>query len=180
MYRGVHSSFIEAKIEIDSMNPSVKQRPPWYRGVKLRQSLESEKYGELCGHELDKIIDELLTNPAFTWLGASGIVSFLGMAYPTLRDMMWTWNLHKLRFVQIAADTPEGDPEIRKIAGSSAIRCWRRYRLFVDSGGCQLPVDPAILYRRLYPGKTRRLDSQLSNWSDFRHVETGAGAVRKG
>ena len=31
MYRGVHSSFIEAKIEIDSMNPSVKQRPPLYR-----------------------------------------------------------------------------------------------------------------------------------------------------
>jgi hypothetical protein len=35
--------------------------------------------------------------------------------------------------IKIAADTPEIDPEIPKIAASSAIRCWRRYHLFVDS-----------------------------------------------
>ena len=82
------------------MQSSVKQRPPWYRGLKLRQWLESEKYGELSGHELDEIIDESLTNPSFSWRGAAGLASFLGLDQKALRDMIWTWNGQKLRFVQ--------------------------------------------------------------------------------
>jgi hypothetical protein len=47
------------------MNPSLKLCLPWYRGLKLRQWLESEEYGELNGHELDEIIDESLTIISF-------------------------------------------------------------------------------------------------------------------
>jgi hypothetical protein len=79
------------------MNPSLKLCLPWYRGLKLRQWLESEKYGELSGHELDEIIDESLTNPSFSWRGAAGLASFLGLDQKALRDMIWTWNGHKIR-----------------------------------------------------------------------------------
>ena len=83
------------------MQSSVKQRPPWYRGLKLRQWLESEKYGELSGHELDEIIDESLTNPYFSWHGAAGLASFLGLDQKALRDMIWTWNGHKIRLYKL-------------------------------------------------------------------------------
>ena len=49
--------------------PSPKQRPAWYRGEKLIKSLDTEICGELSGHELDEIIDEILTNPKFEWNG---------------------------------------------------------------------------------------------------------------
>ncbi len=39
---------------------SPKQRPAWYHGEKMIKSLDTESCGELCGHQLDEIIDEIL------------------------------------------------------------------------------------------------------------------------
>jgi hypothetical protein len=41
---------------------SPKQRPAWYHGEKMIKSLDTESCGELCGHQLDEIIDEILLN----------------------------------------------------------------------------------------------------------------------
>lgn len=161
---------------------SPKQRPAWYRGEKLIKSLDTERCGELSGQELDEIIDETLTNPVFKWNGKDGLASFLGLNCDAMKDMIWTWNKHKILFAKIAADTPYGNSAIINIAGRHAKRCWQRYRHFVDSGGCQLPVDPAILYQNLHPRtkKTLRLSPELSSWSEFRRVNVGAVGVNAG
>ena len=173
-------------MELDSILnhnlPSPKQRPAWYRGEKLIKLLDTESCGELNGHELDEIIDETLTNPEFKWTGKDGIASFLGLNYDAMKDTIWTWNKHKILFAKIAADTPYRGSSIFKIAGRQAERCWKRYRCFVDNGGCRLPVDPAILYQNLHPRtkKTLRLSPELSSWSDFRCVNVGAVGVNAG
>ena len=102
-----------------------------------------------------------------------------------LKDRLWVWNTQKIKFANIDPNTPAKDlnSAIRKIVGgSNAERCWQRYRSFVNSEGCPLPVDPAILFESLYPETTfkDRLHSELSGWSDFRRVEVGAGIVREG
>jgi hypothetical protein len=53
---------------------------------------------------------------------------------------------------------------------------------FVNSEGCPLLVEPAILFESLYPKTTfkDRLHSELSGGSDFRRLEVGAGGVREG
>ncbi len=165
------------------MNPPfVKTRPHWYCGEILPRSQETGNCGELSGHVLDEIIDEKLTNPDFVWTGKNGIASFLGLDMRAVKEKIWIWNTHKIRFAPIAPDTPDSDPAIRQIAGlgPQGKRCWQRYRHFIDSGGCPLPVDPALLFSHIHPEKELRLPSQLSNWSDFRSVEVGAGGSRKG
>jgi hypothetical protein len=49
--------------------PSPKQRPAWHRGKKMFTSLCNEICGELSGHELDGVIDEILTNNELKWTG---------------------------------------------------------------------------------------------------------------
>ncbi len=79
---------------------SPKQRPAWYRGEKLIKSLDTESCGELSGHELDEIIDEILTNPKFKWNGKDGLASFLGLHRDAMKEMIWTWNKHKILFAK--------------------------------------------------------------------------------
>jgi hypothetical protein len=161
--------------------------PPWYHGYRLCRSLALEiPSSELSGHVLDEIIDEIFTNfESFKWEGPTGLASFLGVTKTCLKDRLWTWNTQKIQFANIEPDTPDKDLKLaihRIVGGKHAKRCWQRYRSFVDSEGCPLPVEPAILFERLYPNKTfnDRLRSELSGWSDFRRVEVGAGGVRKG
>jgi hypothetical protein len=99
-------------------------------------------------HALDEIIDEKLTNPDFAWTGKNGIASFLGLSAETLSRTIQTWNEHKILFEEINADALDIDCKIFKIIpGKHGIRCWKRYHRFVDSRGCRLPVDPAILFK---------------------------------
>ena len=79
---------------------SPKQRPAWHRGKKLFTSLCNEICGELSGHELDEIIDETLTNPKFKWNGKDGLASFLGLHRDAMKEMIWTWNKHKILFAK--------------------------------------------------------------------------------
>jgi hypothetical protein len=169
------------------MNPIIEKLPPWYHGDRLRESLALEiPCSELSGHVLDEIIDEILNNPKnFQWEGRAGLSSCLGVNTRCLKDRLWVWNTQKMKFANIDPNTPAKDlnSAIRKIVGgSNAERCWQRYRSFVNSEGCPLPVDPAILFESLYPETTfkDRLHSELSGWSDFRRVEVGAGIVREG
>ena len=74
--------------------PSPKQRSAWYRGKKSIKSLDTE-IGELSGHELDEMIDEILTDPELKWTGKNGITSFLGFDMNAVKDTIWTWNKHK-------------------------------------------------------------------------------------
>ena len=167
------------------MNSLVVKRPLWYSGGILPQSREFHDQTqqsrlpiyELNGHELDEIIDEKLTNSAFVWEKLS---SFLGFCHvSSLKQMLLTWNEHKIRFARIPSITPGHDNAIRKIAGNNqGARCWQRFRNFIDTGGCSLPVDPAILFRNLHPEKTFRMPpylSTVSDWSEFRRVAVGTG-----
>lgn len=168
--------------------PLARPRPLWYRGNILPQSIEfndqaprtilSTTY-QLNGHELDEIIDEALTNHLFRWKGEDGIASYLGVVPSTLKQILLTWNRQKIRFAQVAADTPGNDKIIREIAGPAfGAKCWQRYRLFIEKGGCPQPVDPAFLF---YKFKPRTHPSPLSNWSGgFRSLGFGEGGVRKG
>jgi hypothetical protein len=169
----------------------VVKRPLWYRGDILPRSREFHtqttrtqlpKY-DLNGHELDEIINEKLTNPDFVWDGKDGLISFLGLGSPSpLKEMILTWNGHKIRFAHIAPDTPGNDSAIGAIAGRvMGARCWQRYRLFIEEGGCPLSVDPAILFRNVKPEKAFRMPAELSCWSRvFRRVEVGTGGVMQG
>ena len=164
------------------MNSLVVKRPLWYSGGILPRSREFHDQNqqsrgrlpiyELNGHELDEIIDEKLTNSAFV---LEKLSSFLGFCHvSSLKQMLLTWNEHKIRFARIPSNTPEHDNAIRKIAGNVKVaRC-------IDTGGCQcaLPVDPAILFRNLHPEKTFRMPpylSAVSDWSEFRRVAVGTG-----
>jgi hypothetical protein len=139
-----------------NLNPIVGKRPLWYCGDILHRSREFHdqtprtqlpKY-DLNGHELDEIIDEKLTNPEFVWDGEDGLISFLGLrSRSPLKEMMLTWNGHRIRFAHIAPDTPGNDSAIGALAGRvMGARCWHRYQLFIDSGGCPLPVEQPIYF----------------------------------
>ena len=168
------------------MNPLVVlllvHRPPWYQRDLLPRSraIETRNFGELSGHLLDEIIQEKLTNTAFEW---SALASFLCLDRKTLKDMLCTWNRHKILFAKIPPNTPYTNQVIRRIAGQSlrlAERCWQRYRFFIDNGGCPLPFDPSILFRNLKPDTPFQMPAELSGWSNIGRVEVGAGGVSAG
>jgi hypothetical protein len=155
-----------------------KQVPPWYHGERLRGSLAQKiPIIDLSGHVLDEIIDNILNNSdTFQWEGPYGLADCLNVNQRGLKDRLWTWNSQKIRFAKISLDTPDKkdlELAIFKIArGYHAERCWQRYRTFVASEGCPLPVEPAVLFKRLYP-KTifkSEIDSELSSWKEFRGV----------
>jgi hypothetical protein len=162
---------------------SARQRPAWYRGEQLTRSLYTKTCGELNGHALDEIIDEKLTNTKFAWTGEKGIASFLGLSTDTLKCMIQTWNEHKILFAAVNADAPDIERAIFKIIpGKHGIRCWQRYRHFVDSGGCRLPVDPAILFQHLHT-RTKtilKLSPNISSWNEFRRINVGTVGVNAG
>ena len=131
------------------MNPSVVQRPPWYRGDLLPRSrtIESKTFGELSGHILDEIIQEKLNNPEFIW---KDLRIFLGLSDPVLRGMLQRWNEHKILLAKIPPETAATDRALQNILGkgqAQRLRCWKRYRNFIDDGGCPEAVDQATPHR---------------------------------
>ncbi len=129
------------------MNPSVVQRPPWYKGDKLPQSraIETKSFGELSGHVLDEIIQEKLNNAAFRW---KDLCSFMGLACVTLKGILRTWIRHKILLANIPPETAATDRALQKILGrgNQPQRSWQRYRIFIDNGGCPVAVGHAMLF----------------------------------
>ena len=66
------------------MNPSVVLRPP------------KDK------HMLDEIIQAKLNNPAWKEMD---LISFLCPSCTTVKEMLRTWNRHKIQFAKIPPDT---------------------------------------------------------------------------
>jgi hypothetical protein len=130
------------------MNPSLVQRPQWYRGDLLPRSraIETKTFGELSGHVLDEIIQEKLKNPEFVW---KDLLMYLGLSDPVLRGILQRWNQHKKLLATIPPETAATDQALQKILGKNQaqrLRCWKRYRNFIDNGGCPEPVNQALLF----------------------------------
>ena len=128
------------------MNPSAVQRPAWYLGDLLPRSraIEINTFGELSGNVLDEIIQEKLNNPAFIW---KDLVIFLGLTDTTLRGILRTWNKHKSLLAKIPLDTAATDQKLHEILGKRHVeRSWKRYRIFIENGGCPVAVDEAMLF----------------------------------
>ena len=143
------------------MDPSAVKRPPWYQGDQLPRSraIETKSIGELSGRVLDEIIQQKLNNSAFKW---KDLVIFLGLSYPTLKGILQTWIRHKILLAKIPPETAATDRAIRDIiGGKQAHRCWQRYRIFIDNGGCPDTVDKADL-AQLFGNRKLLIKSFLS------------------
>jgi hypothetical protein len=92
---------------------------------------------------MDEILNEKMTNKDFC---AADMGRYLGVGSISLNEAFWRHNLQKIEFGKLPPDTDISAPEIR-----SRIDKWKKYRRFIEQGGCSEPFNPEALVGVLFP-----------------------------
>ncbi len=86
---------------------------------------------------MDEILDQKMTNRDFC---AAYMSRYLGVDDRLLNDAFWRHSLQKIELGKLPPDTDILAPEIR-----SRVDKWRKYRRFIEQGGCSESFNPEAL-----------------------------------